>query len=1193
VDRKVKDIIKQLFFIVGFLLTIIFSHVIEDYVSRDEYTIKKVEESLIDITEKQDGLVNSYLLKLESGSTLDEVADLENFSIRIFDNGTLIYWNNNQKVPTYSRLKQKDTTYLVVDQSIFLITKGSVRKESNRLTEVFVITELRSSYAIQNEYLRDQWNRAVFGDLQFNVVESGAPIDIRGYTVLRISPSISSHNYEQNSLARIAIFTIGLVLLFLVFNERRSTSMLAVITCLILVRLLQLRYFPDFQLYYVRYSDKLLYYDSWWLPSMADLAINVLMYYLFIQQLNYTKHIRRFYGWVICQSTLIRELSVLISILVAALNFKLYFDLLWSLQDSSEINFDISVSLGVHQDLIFAFLLILLHTVAFFILNHSLFVLVKHLVKSYKKTFLYLVLGFGILYFSIPEHIVVPFIVFALTWSILILTKTGISSNLIRFRSLSYFLVVAFGISLLFAFTNFAKYQKSIKLEKDKFASGLIIGNDILGEFYMDQLANEIKADPFIRSRFLNQVLAQQNIKLRIASMIPYYLDKYQIQIHTYDAAGAPYGSTELTDLDYWKHSYAIPDNGTGYEGLYFSKVNGIRNKYIALVPLSFFDDQLGYIVLELSQRKYYAASVFPSLLIEKSPFQSEIDFSYGVYQGQKLSYSEGSVFFEKELPIVANLNTVNYPKEGNHYTRYQMGEQAHLVVASAGYQWLNVFANVAFFFLCCLVLISIAFAASRGFNRNGSLSLSNKIQFFIGLSFIAPMLLITGSLLQVLNNSYMEEIEKNYQKRAKNIGEQFVVPVSDFMANEINRDQFFNQIRSAADLTQTDLLIYSKAGVLMGTNRPEVISLNLLSNRINPSALDYFEKEQGQVIILNEKIGSLDFKTVYTGIYNSDSGVITAIISVPFFDFKNHLERQKVEVFESLIILITIVFLLTIYFSQVNLKRLISPIKTIAKRLKTINYLNEGSQVLEYRSRDEIGALVGEFNTMVSKLEESKKELEQIQKENAWKEIAKQVAHEIKNPITPMRLKIQQLQHRFKEDAKAESTLSSLLSQVDALASIADSFSAFAKMPAPKSSRFNLSKILEQSVAFFQSENVTISTQVIEQVYVWADQEMVIKVLNNLILNAIQADPAELKEISVQLELAQNKAKLCISDKGIGISEQNRDQIFKPYFSTKETGSGIGLALAKKGIEQAKGSIWFESEEGKGTTFYLSLPLS
>jgi nitrogen fixation/metabolism regulation signal transduction histidine kinase len=412
-------------------------------------------------------------------------------------------------------------------------------------------------------------------------------------------------------------------------------------------------------------------------------------------------------------------------------------------------------------------------------------------------------------------------------------------------------------------------------------------------------------------------------------------------------------------------------------------------------------------------------------------------------------------------------------------------------------------------------------------------------------------------------------------------------------MANEINRDQFFNQIRSAADLTQTDLLIYSKAGVLMGTNRPEVISLNLLSNRINPKALDYFEKEQGQVIILNEKIGSLDFKTVYTGIYNSDSGVITAIISVPFFDFKNHLERQKVEVFESLIILITIVFLLTIYFSQVNLKRLISPIKTIAKRLKTINYLNEGSQVLEYRSRDEIGALVGEFNTMVSKLEVSKKELEQIQKENAWKEIAKQVAHEIKNPITPMRLKIQQLQLRFKEDTKAESTLSSLLSQVDALASIADSFSAFAKMPAPKSSRFNLSKILEQSVAFFQSENVTISTQVIEQVYVWADQDMVIKVLNNLILNAIQADPAELKEISVQLEIAQNKAKLCISDKGLGISEQNKDQIFKPYFSTKETGSGIGLALAKKGIEQAKGSIWFESEEGKGTSFYLSLPLS
>jgi two-component system nitrogen regulation sensor histidine kinase NtrY len=227
----------------------------------------------------------------------------------------------------------------------------------------------------------------------------------------------------------------------------------------------------------------------------------------------------------------------------------------------------------------------------------------------------------------------------------------------------------------------------------------------------------------------------------------------------------------------------------------------------------------------------------------------------------------------------------------------------------------------------------------------------------------------------------------------------------------------------------------------------------------------------------------------------------------------------------------------------------------------------------------------------MLAKLDQSKYELAKIQKETAWRELAQQVAHEIKNPLTPMKLKIQQMQRAMNESEVNYEVLNSLLGQIDNLASIADSFSSFAQWPAPHNEVFDFSKLVSETSSLYASDDLRIHLEIAEDVMVHADVDLIRQILNNLIINAVQSHIEKSAYLEICLQVKDHKLLLYIKDKGQGISDINTPNIFKPYFTTKENGTGIGLAFAKKGIEQAGGNIWFETKEGVGTTFFITMP--
>jgi nitrogen fixation/metabolism regulation signal transduction histidine kinase len=250
---------------------------------------------------------------------------------------------------------------------------------------------------------------------------------------------------------------------------------------------------------------------------------------------------------------------------------------------------------------------------------------------------------------------------------------------------------------------------------------------------------------------------------------------------------------------------------------------------------------------------------------------------------------------------------------------------------------------------------------------------------------------------------------------------------------------------------------------------------------------------------------------------------------------------------------------------------------------------------------------LVREYNAMLTKLEASKRELAAQEKEAAWREMARQVAHEIKNPLTPMKLSLQFLQKAITERRpNAEELIGrisqTLITQIDVLSDIATSFSTFTNLPAMRPERLDVAAVLRRCTALHQPDAADGALELhlpadaeTGRYMVFADENLLVRTFNNLLINARQAVPAG-REPHIDVSLAPangSRVRVAIRDNGAGIPDEVREKVFVPNFTTKETGSGIGLAVAKRGIESAGGKIWFETEVGEGTDFFIELPLA
>lgn len=479
-------------------------------------------------------------------------------------------------------------------------------------------------------------------------------------------------------------------------------------------------------------------------------------------------------------------------------------------------------------------------------------------------------------------------------------------------------------------------------------------------------------------------------------------------------------------------------------------------------------------------------------------------------------------------------------------------------------------------------------------------LGIKPNLRFRIYMSMLAlifiSLIIIGGTTIYFFNNQNEEYHLARLERKETTIIASLQYFLEDFHVDK-NTDvvsrEFEKEIKFLADVNNVVLNIFNTKGEI------------LMSSNFNYDDPDFFEKSINPVILKEVQASNKrkvfeegkHYISAYSYIYDKDQNQI-AIVNIPYntgsMPVKEDLSSFLSTLLKIYIFLLIGASLIAFFLSNYITKSM----RTIAEKMKAVN-INKKNTPLEWKAQDEIGMLVNEYNSMINELENSAQKLAKNERELAWREMAKQVAHEIKNPLTPMKLSVQHLERALQpDDPNYKEKLSrfslKMIQQIDTLTSIANEFSNFAKMPKANMEETELLTIIKSTIELFkETKNVTINFETpIQEAVITGDQKQLTRVFNNLIKNAIQAIPDEkIGEIEVGLKQNKNNFIIEIKDNGSGISEELLDKIFVPNFTTKSTGTGLGLAMVKQIIETHNGKIDFETKENKGTSFYVSLP--
>ncbi|MEP0714096.1 MAG: HAMP domain-containing sensor histidine kinase, partial [Algoriphagus sp.] len=746
---------------------------------------------------------------------------------------------------------------------------------------------------------------------------------------------------------------------------------------------------------------------------------------------------------------------------------------------------------------------------------------------------------------------------------------------------------------------------------KTRFANQNLIENDVMTEFFLGEIFTRIKSDLFIQNRIADPLFSKEPIETKIRRIyLDNYFDQFEVQVRIFSSSGQQIlGNSASPNLKDIQLEFIKSDYATSVKDLYFIRANesNTGNRFIAFVPLNKDGTLLGTVFLELRQLRVQPTSVYPKLLLDKK-YNDKLDpvlYDYAVFKDKDLIRNSGSYnYLNKQFDRVLSrqaLLTDGVHQSGYHHFGIRNGDEL-IIVSSRNISVAHFLGNISLFFVLFVImtfmtiLINTLITGIKKFEFN----YSTKLQLYLNFAFFFPILIISIITIGLLANSYRNDLDRQYIQKAALIRGNLGSFLNNQKPENVDKDLLNEEVNELANTTASDIHVYSSEGTLESTNRPNIFDKKILSPLINPKAIAEIQEMGQSQYLAEEQIGKLNYKTVYLSIPATATQENLGILAVPFFESEAELNTLIADVLSNIFNAFVVIFILFLFVSYFVSTNLTFPFKLLTQKLKATNL--EDNEPMYWGSKDEIGLLVNEYNNMLFKLENSKKVLASTEKESAWREMAKQVAHEIKNPLTPMKLTLQHLIRlqdagRLDDAEKLKRSLETLIHQVDALSGIASSFSTFAKMPLPNNELMNfksvLNKVLElfngdqQMKLIFQDDSFT------NDIPIMGDDKLFGRVISNLIINGVQAvEPGVKPVIKIWLWMTDQAVFLEISDNGKGISEDLKDKIFIPNFSTKSTGSGLGLAIAKSGVETAGGKIWFETELGKGTTFYLTFPL-
>ena len=1162
-------------------------------------------------------------------SCIDKSYFLFFYSIRSDASEKLIFWNTQKVIaPSYILYSNENIGFVILENGYYVWNKIQ-----HKDIIAIALIPVKWNYFIENEHLQNHFVIDANLSDYYNVSKddkNGKLIkSISGKPLFYINEKSWSAIEKNNSLA-LFLYLLGLLLLLIDIHytalhiskkHQPIKGILFFICCIFFLR--GISYFFNQPINFRAYDlfNPAIYASGHVLKSLGDLLINGLLFtwiVLFIRlqlfQIEKTKKI--FSNW--------RKWLVLflLSSIIICINLSI-----------SKFIKSLIVDAQIPFDVIDFFSLNIFSVVAFFIiclLSLSCFYICQVGVKLFNTIFpnsifilLIAVVSIGLLLLSFDViQMQGSFEIFTLLWTVVFLLlihafkSKVITSKIINTKLIFWFAFFSLSNSFIIISEN---KKKELSLRKN-YAETLAIKSNpanetLINSMLLDYQPNFMSANFY---RFYNPI---SNAALKDSFMgISYsgYANKFDTRIFTFSADEKSLfnnDSSSYSDINTILNTQARP---TGYSGLYYFDQAFDEFSYLNKQIIKDTSDQLlGYVFVISTPKLQRKDALYPELFTKGKPFAIENSntYAFALYNNGHLTSSYNDYPFASVVDIQKNkVQTFNVVKNDD-YTElwYYAGAGKMVVIAKENNSFVAFITLFSYLFCTFLIVFVLLWTIQRLSNRFDfnyfkfwQISIRNQIHGTIFLVSIISFLVIGIATVFFFVNRYesnnREKLSRVIRIMEKEIKSTFLnetmaqdSSVLDLTSNKIKLEQLVEKV---SNIHGVDVNLYDLNGDLQVSSLSLPYNKGILSTKMNPMAFYHLHKKREIQFFQKEKIGNLNYISSYIPI-NSVKGDSYGYLNIPFFTSQNLLRQEISNFLITIINLNAFIFLLAGIVSLFITNRIANSFSIITEKMQKVN-LGKVNEPIKWNRNDEIGALVIEYNKMMAKLEESAAILAKTEREGAWKEMARQVAHEIKNPLTPMKLSMQYLQKSIDNDSPniiplAKNVSETLIQQIDHLSNIANAFSQFANIGEAKKEVFDINEVLKNVTMLHElNESLEINKMLIDTpTMVKADKTQINRLFTNLLLNAIQSIPENrLPQISIKQEIKSEKIIIAVSDNGLGISEEVKYNIFAPNFTTKTSGTGLGLAMCKRIVEQSDGEIWFETELGVGTSFFVELPL-
>ncbi len=1064
-------------------------------------------------------------------------------------------------------------------------------------------------------------------------------------------------------LGTLAVLFLGLYVFISISRLQRKrhygAGFLILLIYLVIFRGVMLYYGVPFLFYETDLFNPKHYASSLLAPSLGDLLLNSLVVVILLLYLVIYYYRSRLYLQLTHCAVWLRWALAVGCVFLSYCTCYACFVELNDIYEKSQFTLDITINIRFNGLKAACLLVFVFISLIYFLALHLFSSLFIRMVSDRRMGVLAGTVGTAmaaVVFYALDQLIEPIWLVNGLFFTLLYLTRFPRTLYSFRYRTSIYLFMSALVCACITTYVVYRQELRKDVVQKREYGTRLLAENDDFGEFLLNKSSESIAGDAELRTSIQSDALLVSNrIQQRVkTAFLDKYFNGYDTEVLSFKANGLPLDpnptSTEGTYEDL-QNKYVRDPYKTQYNGLYFVNEVGstVLKQYVRFIDIrqpAPGNELVGHIVLSLRLWGGLSKSVYPELLVENPLDETPEaqDYSYGIYKSSmiknqvaddtnseptatapllamtapgtdtpgkptqgRLLFSDGSYNYERKLPASALADPALYNEglvlNGFKHVGLQGKNDRTIVVSSPDYPSASVLSNFSFLYLLLVLTVLaviLVYGVKYGLSRFG-VNYSTRIQILLNVAFFMPLLLVVLIILSVISSNYISNQEAAYIGNTRNVAANFMTYLDEFVQRRRSKAAMEEELKKIARDAGVDINLFDTRGRLFTSTRPLIYEGGHLAKFINPEAYVHLIEDKENQKLLDESLGNRPYRTAYANIKSYD-GRLLGVLSIPFFFARPDLDRQLSEVIASALNVFMVLFIVFMILSYAASTTLTKPLQILTQKIRKTN-LDKLNEPLVWKSDDEIGLLIGEYNRMLLKLEDSKMALSQSEKQSAWREMAKQVVHEIKNPLTPMKLTLQQLQRTLpagEGDIKARRVLTrtfdSLLEQIDNLSDIATSFSEFAKMPLPKNEVFEITSVLNKTADLYADDaRITLSRQVQKgPIMVTGDRHMMGRILTNLIINGIQSVPSNRRPtIELKLFTTDNDVNIEVHDNGLGIPEVIRSKVFLPNFTTKEGGSGLGLAIAKRGIEHAGGNIWLETTTEIGTSFFISLPLA